>query len=294
MNILNETRTGVWIGRDVHLTRSYTVEPRSMLEVSVDVGRIRRENPPSCYEHPDLWSSTRSHLAQRGGEFPVEIDETLKEALKDEKVDTVEVPFLNHSYVSIPLDKNKGGVFRVLAGQGPSLIGQRLNKALTTGEIYVTGKKEKDWWLVHNEREPVGIGLYITNEQWLPPTVKSIKSTGETTKTFRDDMSEHLEAIEEGDLAIIKIGHTVDLYSDSYLAVIDPSINGINRANTRNVTSRHINSRALYPGYPPEPWRIKTETLSGPDELPHRTDLPQRAIIVSFHPIRNPLPYIPS
>lgn len=296
MTQLLEARTttkGVWLGPEVKTPKNLEIPAASSRLIPVDLISARHTIPEQVIFSPTV-ISTRSRYAQLGGEFPNSVNIQIGKYLQSDLIpEDAYVPFINYSRAPILLEK--GDVFRLMQRQGPPITGDALEHLIATEEIVMGGNQNEDWWPAKNANgKTVGVGLYITEpEEWLPPSKKPIIPQGATTETFREEMTKHLRTIQPGDKPLVRISDTNELFTSSnIMAFIEQRYDCVHPSDTRIVNPQHINSPALYGGYPPEPWRIRTETLSTYEELQQLNGLlPRKAIVVSFYPVINPLPH---
>lgn len=237
--------------------------------------------------------STRSRYAQFGGEFPESSNVLLATELQDKKTASVGLPFINHSEAPILLQE--GDVCRLMSRVKPYISGFPLLTLMEEGLIEMGGEEEKDWWIAKgSDGIPMGVGLYITEpEEWIPPSDKPVMTAGETTRSFRVDMTQYLRPIEHTDKPTIRISQTKGtLFTASeIMAFLEEGIETREMPGTRIANRQQINAPALYGAYPATPWHIRTETLSTKDEIntSMHGKLPRKAVVATFYSVINPL-----
>jgi hypothetical protein len=294
MSTLIEARPGtVWLGPEATIHREYRIpaQTRQLIEVKIEpVNDLR-----VVFDANTTRISTRSKVAQKGGEVPINANPLLGKHLKNSTGPlTLELPFINWSSRPIELPELPGGeIFRAMRREGPAISGAILENLLAGGKIMPGGKENVDWWVAKNEyEEAVGIGLYIkTPEQWLPPSTIPLRTTSETTGGFREEMRSHFKDIREIDNAIIRISetHNTLLTTEDYMAFLDPDTTAVAPAGVRIMNPQQINAPALYGGYPREAWPIRTELISTADDLGLSSRAYQKAIVATFFHVANPI-----
>lgn len=290
-----DRQQGVWLGPEVRTMRPHLIEAESSGHVPVDITSVRDAIPEYIvFDATTAITSTRSRYAQFGVEVLHDANARMARYVSSDYNQRVGfLPLKNHSQSPVLLER--GSTCRLMRREGPPLTDDILLNLMAKGEIMAGGEEGTDWWPAKNRAgEIIGLGLYIQGpEEYLPPRERPLRIKGATTETFREELKKHQKVIKPGDKPGIRIGELNELYtSPAYMGFIDQTIDAVPPLGTWIANNWQINAPALYGGYPPKPWRIRTETRSTPAELHangHRAS--RKAIVVSFYPVINPLPH---
>lgn len=281
------------LGSDAVTLTAHTIPSGETRSIPIDLHHIRSTSPKEVYHsNGSLSFSTRSRLAQYGGEFLKKFRSHLSYALSHpDNLASTSIPFTNYSAAPILIEP--GDVFKVMKKQGPPLTGSDLLDHIESGEIEIGGQEGTDWWLAKDKYQvAIGVGMFVRQpETWIPQRDTPLCIQGGTTQTFREELAKYLQPVLPEDPAHITISETHrPLYTSEHLiAFLDQHTTAVAPEGVRIANEGQINAPALYGGYPRNPWPIRTELRRAPEQRQSTNNgLHRTAVIATFYPVLNP------